>query len=126
MYACGVTIAGLMKRKKKNPPISELMEASDASGYFRYCQVELQPLLTLVRLLICLQIHRIPYGTDSMLSMIVVKKLLAISINMANLGWMIAWTSALDAASSGATPRGSDGGSVPVSSSICWIICSYT
>ena len=34
MYACGVTMAGLMKRRKKKPPISEQMEASEASGYF--------------------------------------------------------------------------------------------
>jgi hypothetical protein len=36
MYACGVTIAGLMNLKKKNPPIKEQMEASVASGYFLY------------------------------------------------------------------------------------------
>ena len=35
MYACGVTMAGLMNRRKKNPPMREQMEASDASGYFR-------------------------------------------------------------------------------------------
>jgi hypothetical protein len=34
MYACGVTTAGLMKRRKKNPPISEQMAMSVASGYF--------------------------------------------------------------------------------------------
>ena len=82
--------------------------------------------LTLVKLLICLQIHLIPYGTVSILSIIVVKKVFAISINIVNLGWMIACTSALAAATSGATPRGREAGRVPASSSICCIICSYT
>ena len=58
--------------------------------------------------------------------MIVVRNELAISISMVIRGWMMASTSGLLAATSGATPRGSEGGSVPVSSSICWIICSYT
>jgi len=34
MYACGVTIAGLMKRRKKKPPMSEQIAMSVASGYF--------------------------------------------------------------------------------------------
>ena len=82
--------------------------------------------LTLVRLLICLQIHLIPYGTVSILSIMVLRNVFAISINMVNRGTMMAWTSLFAAAVSGGTPRGSDGGRVPVSSSICWIICSYT
>ncbi|KAI7242288.1 ras GTPase activator [Hortaea werneckii] len=45
----GVTIAGLIKRKKKKPPISVQMVCSCASGYFRR-----------VKLRICLQIHRMP------------------------------------------------------------------
>ena len=36
MYACGVTTAGLMNRRKKNPPIKEHIDASLASGYFLY------------------------------------------------------------------------------------------
>jgi len=82
--------------------------------------------LTLVNDLICLQIHRIPYGTVSMPSIMVAKKVFAISINIVNRGTMIACTSALAAATSGGTPRGKEGGRAPVSSSICWIICSYT
>jgi hypothetical protein len=35
MYACGVTMAGLMNRKKKKPPMSEQMAPSFASGYLR-------------------------------------------------------------------------------------------
>jgi hypothetical protein len=53
-----------------------------------------------------------------MLSIIVNKKLLAISISMVRRGAMIAWTSGFSAAISGATPRGKLGGSEPVSSSI--------
>jgi len=45
MYACGVTIAGLMNLKKKNPPINEQMEASVASGYFLYFVSPILPLL---------------------------------------------------------------------------------
>lgn len=73
---------------------------------------------TLVKLRICLQIQRIPYGTVSMLSMMVSKKLLAISMSMVSRGAMIAWTSGFSAATSGATPRGRLGGKEPVSSSI--------
>jgi hypothetical protein len=36
MYACGVTTAGLMNLRKKKPPMREQMDASDASGYFRW------------------------------------------------------------------------------------------
>jgi hypothetical protein len=82
--------------------------------------------LTLVKLLICLQIHLIPYGTLSMLSIIVLRKVLAISMSIVRRGTMMAWTSALLAAASGATPRGSDAGRAPVSSSIWSTICSYT
>lgn len=57
--------------------------------------------------------------------MIVSKKLLAISINICNRGWMMAWTSGLAAAVSGETPRGRSAGVLPSWSS-CYIICSYT
>jgi hypothetical protein len=40
MYACGVTMAGLMNRRKKKPPMREQMEASDASGYFLWLSAE--------------------------------------------------------------------------------------
>jgi hypothetical protein len=123
MYACGVTIAGLMNLKKKNPPIKEHIEASVASGYFLYSISLLQSLRiygrTLVKDLICLQIHRIPYGTVSIPSIIVAKNVLAISINIVNRGTIMACTSALAAATSGGTPLGNEGGKVPVSSSIC-------
>lgn len=75
--------------------------------------------LTRVKLLICLQIHLIPYGTVSILSIMVAKNVFAISMSMVSRGWMIAWTSALAAATSGGTPRGNEGGREPVSSSIC-------
>lgn len=61
-----------------------------------------------------------------MLSMMVARKELAISINIVKRGTMMACTSELAAATSGGTPRGKEGGNDPVSSSICWIICSYT
>lgn len=132
MYACGVTIAGLMNRRKKKPPINEHILASDASGCFLYFdQISKAPprhfyfaarWLTLVKLLICLQIHLIPYGTDSILSIIVARNELAISMSIVIRGMMIAWTSGLAAAISGATPRGREGGRDPVSSSICRII----
>lgn len=59
-------------------------------------------------------------------SMMVARKVFAISMSMVNRGTIIACTSALAAATSGGTPRGKEGGRAPVSSSICWIICSYT
>ena len=79
----------------------------------------LRPRLTLVNDLICLQIHRIPYGTVSMPSIMVARKVFAISMSIVNRGTIIACTSALAAATSGGTPRGNDGGRAPVSSSIC-------
>jgi hypothetical protein len=79
---------------------------------------------TRVRLRICLHIQRIPYGTSSKLSMMVTRKLFAISINMVNLGAMMACTSGLVEAISGGTPRGRFSGREPVSSSIWLIICS--
>jgi len=53
-----------------------------------------------------------------MLSIMVNKKLLAISMSIVKRGAMIACTSGFSAAISGATPRGRVGGSEPVSSSI--------
>lgn len=79
---------------------------------------------TRVRDLICLQIHRIPYGTVSMLSMMVSRKLSAISMSMTRRGWMMPLTSSLAAATSADTPRGRCSGSSPRSSSIWLIICS--
>lgn len=35
MYAWGVTIAGLMNRRKKKPPMREQMARSVTSGYLR-------------------------------------------------------------------------------------------
>ena len=64
---------------------------------------------TLVSNLICLQIHRIPYGTWSKLAMMVFKKELAISINRSTRGARIAWTRGFAAASSVVTPRGKAG-----------------
>lgn len=61
-----------------------------------------------------------------MLAMIVRRKDLAISISMERRGAMIFCTSALAAATSGATLRGSSSGNEPVSSSIWVTICSYT
>jgi hypothetical protein len=63
MYDLGVTIAGLMKRRKKKPPIKVQTVWSWASGYF-----------LLERLLICLHIHRIPYGVSSIPLTIVSRK----------------------------------------------------
>lgn len=82
--------------------------------------------LTLVRLLICLQIHLIPYGTVSMASMMVDRKLSAISMSIVRRGRMMPCTSVLAAATSGDTPRGRLSGTEPRSSSIWLIICSYT
>jgi hypothetical protein len=48
---------------------------------------------TFVKLLICLQIHRIPYGTESIESIIVRRNEFAISINIVNLGAMMFCTS---------------------------------
>lgn len=59
-----------------------------------------------------------------MLSIMVSRKLLAISMSIVKRGAMIAWTSGLEAATSGGTPRGRFAGSVPVSSSIWFTICS--
>lgn len=63
-------------------------------------------MLTLVRLLICLQIQRIPYGTISRFCKMVDKNELAMSISMVSRGAMIACTSGLAAAVSGETLRG--------------------
>jgi hypothetical protein len=66
IYACGVTTAGLIKRRKKNPPISEQIAMSVASGYFLYRpHIKRNPIQeiderTRVRLRICLHIQRIP------------------------------------------------------------------
>jgi hypothetical protein len=71
-----------------------------------------------------LQIQRIPYGTLSSVSMIVDRKLFAISMSTFKRGAIIPCTSLFAAAASAPTPRGKSGGSEPVSSSICVIICS--
>jgi hypothetical protein len=83
-------MAGLMKRRKKNPPIKEQSANSVTSGYFR-CRLRkyfsfyeekllfrshsgFSSWLTRVKLRICLQIHLIPYGTISRLAIIVSRK----------------------------------------------------
>lgn len=107
-------MAGLIKRRKKKPPMSDDIAVSFAFGYF-----------LLVNDLICLQIQRIPYGMLSNELMMVVRKLLAISIRVSRRGKIIACTSGLDVAISGVTLLIISGGKGP-SSSIAAMTSSYT
>mmetsp|Transcript_40504 Transcript_40504/g.101929 ORF Transcript_40504/g.101929 Transcript_40504/m.101929 type:complete len:340 (+) Transcript_40504:829-1848(+) len=114
MKACGVTMAGLMKRSKKNPPISGDVWSVVALGNF-----------SLHSSRICRQIQRMPYGTCSTDSISLSRNESAMEPNFLMRGTMMDCTSGWAAASSAVILR-LRLHTLPVVDSISLIMASYT
>mmetsp|Transcript_39252 Transcript_39252/g.96013 ORF Transcript_39252/g.96013 Transcript_39252/m.96013 type:complete len:248 (-) Transcript_39252:526-1269(-) len=102
MNAVGVTTAGFTKRSRKKPPMSEQISPRAASVN-----------LARTKSRICLQIHRMPYGTVSTLSVIVSVRRVASATSFAVRAATRSRTAGVAAAVASSTLRATPSGSVP-------------
>ncbi|OMH83563.1 hypothetical protein AX774_g2930, partial [Zancudomyces culisetae] len=125
MYACGVTITGLINRKKKNAPINDDTARSPDAGNRRRISDR-----------ICLQIHRIPYGVLSRLLIIASIIRPASVVSLTTRGRITAINASSDTctfsspplrlASSSCTISGLISRSIVLYTSIIWLISGAT